>query len=86
MKITLHDTIFARMHEISDGSFSEKWNQIAIFKNANKLHESSWSLVIIDRISWFLTNIFLFTYIFLDYEVSDFFMLQYQKIICSAMC
>ena len=32
-----------------DGSFSEKWNQIAIFKNANKFHKSSWKGVNIDR-------------------------------------
>ena len=31
------------------GPISEKWNQIAIFKNSNKLHKSSW--VIIDRTS-----------------------------------
>ena len=32
------------------GPFSEKWNQKAIFKNANKLHKSSWKRVKNDRI------------------------------------
>ena len=33
-------------------SFSKKWNnQIAIFKDENKLHKSSWERVIIDRTS-----------------------------------
>ena len=35
--------------------FSEKWNQIAIFKNANKLHKSSWNGVNIDKTSYFFT-------------------------------
>ena len=33
------------------GPFSEKWNQIAIFKNAYKLHKSSLKRLIIDRTS-----------------------------------
>ena len=52
-----------------DGPFSEKWNQIAIFKNANKLHKSSWKGVNIDRTPYFFTyqsNIFLFTCSFCD--------------------
>ena len=36
--------------EMSIGPFSEKWNQSAIFKNANKLHKSSWKRIEIDRI------------------------------------
>ena len=30
------------------GPFSEKWHQKAVFKNANKLHKSSWKSVKID--------------------------------------
>ena len=34
----------------ASGPLSEKWNQRAISKNANKLHKSSWKWVKIDRL------------------------------------
>ena len=57
------------------GPFSKKWNQIVIFKNANKLHESSWKRVIIDitQRSNIPIKYFSFYMHFLRLEVFDFF-------------
>ena len=62
------------------GPFSEKWHQKAVFKNANELHKSSWKSV--KLIFYMQIKYFLFYMHFLWVEVFDFFMLQYQKIIC----
>ena len=69
---------------LAKGPFSEKWNQRATFKNANKLHKSSWKeYKLTEYCNCLHTNqIFFICMHFLWLEVFGFLMLQYQKIMC----